>query len=455
MTPTTRPLALVHGLGRFGGGLSAVQFLHRHGYAVRIADRANDSGLASSLGELAESPWIDLQLGREDDDLLNDVELMVVNPAVPDQHPLLQAAAARDIERTQEVNLFLAHYPGRVVGISGTNGKSSTASLLHAALQRSGIAALLGGNIGRSLLDDEPQWAARQVAVLEISSFQLERIAPEQRIAGAIMTRVGRDHIDRHGSLATYQAAKARLASMASEFFIHDAQDPVAESFDSPAQRRIRFSDKHPTPASMGETDGWLMARTGDEPPTPLLHRDAMLLMGDYQRHNALAAAAAARLLGADPHRTGIALATAKPLPFRLQLAGVIDGIRIFDNAVSTEIESTKAALRNVPGRVHWVGGGKSKEGHCASAIASVQPLAASTHLFGATAASLAEHPLADPATLHERLEQALDAAIGSARPDESVLFSPAFASFDQFPNFRARAQAFHNWLHSRRAGQT
>ncbi|MEC7584242.1 MAG: UDP-N-acetylmuramoyl-L-alanine--D-glutamate ligase [Planctomycetota bacterium] len=454
MTPVPRPLALVHGLGRFGGGLAAVQFRHRHGYAVRIADRTNDPAMAASLGALAEGASIDLQLGREDHGLLDGVDLLVVNPAVPDQHPLLRAAAARGIERTQEVNLFLAHYPGRVVGISGTNGKSSTATLLHAALQRNGIDALLGGNIGRSLLDDEGLWKASQIAVLEISSFQLERVAPEQRIEGAIMTRVGSDHLDRHGSLASYQAAKGRLAGMASAFFIHDAEDPVAEAFASPARHRIRFGSDPPGPGSMGEADGWLMARTGDEPAERLLRREAMLLMGDYQRHNALAAAAAARLLDADPHRTAVALATARPLPFRLQLAGVIDGVKLFDNAVSTEVESTRAALRNVPGRVHWVGGGKSKAGDGADVVAAIQPLAASTHLFGATAAALADRPLAGPVTLHERLEQALEAAIDAARPDESVLFSPGFASFDQFPNFRARAQAFHNWLHERRTSQ-
>ena len=454
MTQVPRPLALVHGLGRFGGGLSAVQFLHRHGYAVRIADRTDDPTLAASLGELAEDAAIDLQLGREDPDLLDGVDLLVVNPAVPDQHPLLQAAAARGVERTQEVNLFLAHYPGRVVGISGTNGKSSTATLLHAALQRSGIDALLGGNIGRSLLDDEPLWKTDQVAVLEISSFQLERVAPEQRLEGAIMTRVGRDHLDRHGSLASYQAAKGRLAGMATNFFVHDAEDPVAEAFASPARHRIRFGSAPPGPQGMGEADGWLSARTGSEPAERLLHREAMLLMGDYQRHNALAAAAAARLLDADPHRTALALATARPLPFRLQLAGAIGGVKLFDNAVSTEVESTKAALRNVPGRVHWVGGGKSKEGNGADVIAAIQPLAASTHLFGATASALADHPLAGTVTRHERLEQALDAAIEAASPDESVLFSPAFASFDQFPNFRARAQAFHSWLRDRRAAQ-
>jgi len=449
----------VHGLGRFGGGLAAARFLHRRGYAVRIADRATDRDLQASLATLRDLPSIDLQLGREDSGLLDDVELLVVNPAVSDQHPLLGAAAARGIERTQEVDLFLASYPGRVVGISGTNGKSTTATLLHAALSRAGIPALLGGNIGHSLLDDEGRWSSRQIAVLEISSFQLERTDPDRRIDGAIITRVGLDHLDRHGSVAAYHAAKARLAAMTSGFLIHAADDPVAAAFDSPARRRIRFASTAPARASMGEAGGWLLARTGDGPPIRLIHQSSMRLLGDYQRENALAAAAAALLLDASPHLTGLALATAAPLPFRLQLVAVLDGVSVFDNAVSTELESTRAALRSLPGAVHWVGGGKSKDEDYQGVIAATLPLIASAHLFGTAASSLAGRSYGQPVTSHDNLEQALDAALGAARPGDSLLFSPAFASLDQFPNFRARALAFHAWIDRRgatrpRAGQ-
>ena len=143
----TLPHALVLGLGRFGGGREAVRFLHRRGHCVRIADKSAGADLEESRQALADLTDLDWQLGREDEGLLDGIGLLVVNPAVPDEHPLLQAARARGIPQTQEVNLFLEHYPGRVVAITGTNGKSTTTTLIHQALQRSGLSVL---EIGRA-----------------------------------------------------------------------------------------------------------------------------------------------------------------------------------------------------------------------------------------------------------------------------------------------------------------
>src|SRR5262245_8300245 len=320
---------LVLGLGRFGGGVAAVRFLRHRGASVRIADRSAGPDLDHSRNALAGLDGIDWQLGREDDGLLDGIARVVVNPAVPDDHPLLQAARARGLECTQEVNLFLEHYPGRVVAVTGTNGKSTTSTLVHAALQRAGFDALLGGNIGHSLLDDEARWAKDQVAVLEISSFQLERIDVQRhRVTGAVCTRVERDHLDRHRTLHAYHGAKARLPAIATAFFVHGAADPVAAAFTTPAPR-ITFAPEPPQPGSMGIAAGWLCARLDAAPAQRLVHQDAMRLLGDFQRENALAAAAAALLLGAAPGAVGYALACAAPLPFRLQLVTVLDGVRV------------------------------------------------------------------------------------------------------------------------------
>jgi len=155
-------LALVLGLGRFGGGQEAAKFLHRRGWHLRIADRARADDLADTTRTLSELHRVEWALGREDLDLLTGIDLVVVNPAVPQDHPLVQAARSRGIELSQEVNLFLEHYPGRVILVSGTNGKSTTSTLLSSVLSRGRSPVLLGGNIGNSLLDDEPRWQTRQ-----------------------------------------------------------------------------------------------------------------------------------------------------------------------------------------------------------------------------------------------------------------------------------------------------
>lgn len=454
---TKKTTALVLGLGRFGGGVAAARFLARRGYTVRIADRSSGPDLDHSRAQLADLPGIDFQLGREDEALLEGVDLLVVNPGIPDQHPLLAAATRRGVARTQEVNLFLEHYPGRVVAVTGTNGKSSTSTMLHAALSRGGVDALLGGNIGHSLLEDEGRWKQDQVAVLEISSFQLDRVDPARhRVHGAVLTRILKDHVDRHGSLDAYHAAKSVLPRMADVFCVHAADDPVASRFPTDA-RRLVYADASPRRDGAGIDDGWLCVQIGDDAPERVVHTDAMRMIGDFQRENALAAALAARLCGAATQGIGLALANTAPLPFRLQLLCTIDGVRVYDNAVSTEVESTRSALRNLKGTIHWVAGGKSKDGDYRTVAEATAPFVASAHVFGAAAeplaAALGATKSAPRTTSHVRVQGALDAALRACRPGDALLFSPAFASFDQYPNFRARALEFHAWATARRGG--
>ncbi len=461
--PAAGSTVLVHGLGRFGGGREATRHLVRLGCNVRVCDGSSSDELLAvqasfgpAIKATATAGSIDWQLGREDLALLDDVDLVVTSPAVPDHNPLRQEALARGIPCTQECELFLAAYPGRVVAITGTNGKSSTATLLHRALVASGLDSLLGGNIGHSLLADVADWRPDQIAVLEVSSFQLERLAAHHRVHGAVFTRMGSDHLDRHGSLANYHAAKARLAGAATEFVLHPNDDPVANAFATDAARRGYFSTDVPGPGSAGIEDGYAKVRADRGRAITIVHQDAIRLLGEFQVENVLAASLAAIWLGADPHQVGLSLATAAPLPFRLQLVTTISGVQIYDNAVSTQLESTRLALQTLAKnrRVHWLGGGKSKDGDHQSVADIVSLHSTSAHVFGAAAGPMTA--LASiPTTSHEFLRDALAAALAAARPGDAVLFSPAFASFDQYPNFRARALEFHSLLRERRAATT
>jgi UDP-N-acetylmuramoylalanine--D-glutamate ligase len=452
--PARGATVVVHGLGRFGGGREAVRFLARRGCRVRVVDKSDGADLQAVRQLLREHHDVEWQLGREDEAVLDGADLLLANPAVPDQHPLLAAARHRRLPITQEVDLFLAAYPGAIVAVTGTNGKSTTATLLHAALRRGGQDALLGGNIGHSLLAEEANWRREQIAVLEISSFQLERLHPGRRVAGGVYTRVLKDHVDRHGTLAAYHAAKARLAAIAVDFVVHAAEDPVASAFASRADRRLCYAATEPAPRSTGLVDGFVAVRPDGGAPLRIVHRDALRLLGEFQVENAMAAATAALLLGTPPHAIGLALAQASPLPFRLQQVAVVDGVRVFDNGVSTEVESTRSALQALAGRVHWVGGGKSKDGDFATVAAAVAPHVASAHLFGAAAEPLGRLLTGRvETTVQSTLAAALGAAFARARPGDAVLFSPAFASFDQYANFRARALEFHEWLAVYRRG--
>ena len=438
--------ALILGLGRFGGGREATRFLLRRGFRVRVADRASASDLGREVRALAGERNIEWRLGCEELSLLDGVDLVVANPALPTGHALLVAAAERGLPCTQEVNLFLEHFPGRVVLVTGTNGKSTTATLLATALRAGNFPTLLGGNLGNSLLADESQWHERAIAVLEISSFQLERLDPERhRVTGTVFTRVTSDHLDRHGSLAAYHKAKSVAAAAARDFVVRHTEDEVALGFATPAIRRITYAQKPPARGQVGYENDWVISALDE--PGRVLHRSALQLPGTFQIDNVMAAFAAASLLGADRQRAAAALAEQRPLPYRLQRLLVRDGIELYDNSVSTELQSTISALETLSPPVHWVGGGKSKDGDFAGVADAISPLVASAHVFGAAAGPLCQLLRGGCLTTsHSRLEDALYAAWEHARAGHRILFSPAFASFDQFPNFRARAEAFHAW---------
>ena len=447
--------ALVHGLGRFGGGQEATKFLRRRGCQVRVADGSDAPALREVAAAIGDD-GIDWQLGREDLALLEDVDLVVTSPAIPDDNPLLLEARRRGLPTTQECELFLAAYPGRVVGVTGTNGKSSTATLLHRALSRGGVDALLGGNIGHSLLADEDDWRADQVAVLELSSFQLERLEPARALHGAVFTRIGQDHLDRHGTLQRYQAAKGRLAAAAREFVVHAADDPIAAAFATPAARRGQYHLAAPEPGGAGLVGGYVQVRPDSGPGQQVVHRDALRLLGDFQVENVMACSLAATWLGAGHDDVGLAAATAAPLRHRLQWLCSIGGVHVYDNGVSTGADSTRLALRALQGRglrVRWLGGGKSKDGDYGAVAAAITAGAASAHVFGAAARPFADAAQGHvPTTAHAGLDDALAAALQAAQPGDALLFSPAFASFDQYPNFRARAEEFLALLSERRA---
>ncbi len=445
--------ALVLGLGRFGGGREAARYLWRRGFAVRVADKAPAEQLLDGVAALRDLPNVELRLACEDEAVLDGVDLVVVNPALAPSHPLLAAARRRGLPLTQEVDLLLEAFPGRTVLVTGTNGKSTTTALVAAALRAAGLPVLHGGNLGHSLLADEAQWTAAHTAVVEISSFQLERLEPSRRVAGAVLTRITADHLDRHGTVAAYRAAKAVAAAAARDFVVHGADDEVAGAFPTPARQRATFTRGAPAAAQVGMQDGWVVSRLRD--PGPVLHGDAVRLLGAFHLDNVMAAFAAAALLGATRGSAAVGLCEQRPLPFRLQCVLQRGGVRVFDNGVSTEVQSTLSALQTLRGSIRWVGGGKSKDGDYAAVADAVAPWVRSAHLFGSAAEPLAGL-LRDrcEVTVHDPLEAALAAAWRRAADGDALLFSPAFASFDQYHNFRARAEAFHRWLRGAASAQ-
>lgn len=439
--------ALVLGLGRFGGGLAATRYLHRHGWRVRVGDAADADRLAEPLAALRALEGVEARPGEDGPELLEGVDLLVVNPAIHPAHPTLLAARQRGIRTTQELSLFLENFSGEVLLVTGTNGKSTTATLLAAAFEADGRRCLLGGNIGRSLLDEEDAWPTARTAVVEISSFQAERLSGrEPGVRGTVITRVTEDHLDRHGTLAAYRAAKARAAAQATGFVAHLDDDPVAATF-SVSGRRILCGPKGMPAGGCGWEEDQLMLERADGAVGPVVHADEVQLVGRFHRENLALAAAGAAAAGVRTEAITEGLRTTRPLPFRLQVLAQSQGVTLYDNAVSTGLESTLSAVEALPAPLRWVGGGKSKDGDFARVAVALRERIASAHLFGASAQPMAAaFGQSLPCTVHSTLDQALRAACDRAQPGDGILFSPGFASFDQFVNFRERGEAFHRW---------
>lgn len=443
---------LVLGLGRFGGGEGAVRFLCRSGAAVHVTDLRDSDQLGPTLAALAGLRF-EATLGAHPLELLDGQELVVVGPAIPPEAPIRREIEARGLPCTSELQLFLERCPAPVLAVTGTNGKSTTTAMAGAILHEAGFGVRVGGNLGGSLLSALEDLRAEERVVLEVSSFQADLLPPGPWFDVLAVTHVTTDHLDRYRTAAAYQSAKRRmlLHLRPGGSLVFNRADPVSRAWTVPPEiRRVGYGEDQPAPGGLGLRDGRLVSALSDPAGEPILPLDALPLLGAFQAQNALAAAGAACLLGASAAAAGRALAHFQGLEHRLRRIGRIGAVQVLDNGVSTVPETTLGALDALERPAHVVIGGKSKGADLAAFARELCLRASSIHLFGlagpALAAELAGLPARPAFTLSARLEEALDRSLEAAGPGESLLFSPAFSSFDGYLNFRERARAFHAW---------
>ncbi len=298
------------------------------------------AALADSISALADVPIAHWTLGRHDESDFHSADAIVVNPAVRPDHPLVQLARSGGAEITSEIELFLERCPGRVIGVTGSNGKSSTATMLFAMFRAAGRPAWLGGNIGNSLLPSLGEIRPGDVVVLELSSFQLAHLSDRTRFpAAAVVTGCTPNHLDWHGTFAAYAAAKRRLVE----------QLPAGGwAVLNPADRQLALWC---VPLHAKRLAAW-----------PLESVPEMSVAGDHQRTNASLAAALAEALDVERGAISAALAGFRPLAHRQQPAGSLAGRQFIDDSKSTTPEATLAALAACPGPAWVLVGGQDKQ---------------------------------------------------------------------------------------------
>lgn len=395
--------ALVLGLAR--SGRAAARALARRGVAVAAADRS----AAIDPGRLAEA-GVELHLGSEEESLLEGVEVVVKSPGVPAESPLAAAARARGVPIWSEVELGYRLLRGNpLIGVTGTNGKTTTTELLGAILRAGGRCVEVAGNVGRALTDAAEEAKPGAWIVCELSSFQLEDVHA-LACDVAVLLNLEPDHLDRHGTFEAYRAAKLRIFERARAKVV-----PRGLGLDG-----IEFAADDPLPA---------------EP----------LIPGAHNRENAAAATAAARAAGVPDAAIAQALRTFPGVPHRLELVRELRGVRFVNDSKATNTAAARRGVAAYDAPLRLILGGSLKGEDFLAFAAELPQTVRSIYLIGAAADELAA-ALDAVGRSYVRagdLPTAVARAASDAEPGDVVLLSPACASFDQFESFEQRGDVF------------
>jgi UDP-N-acetylmuramoylalanine--D-glutamate ligase len=431
-----RTKALVVGMKK--SGMASAELLARQGAVVRATDLKSLDELPEARGLLAR---LDIPFARQAPEVFEGCDLIVLSPDVPADLPPLEEARQRGVRVMGEVELAAPFLKGETIGITGSNGKTTTTSLVGHILREAGAPVQVGGNIGMPVTAMVESSRADGWNVLELSSFQLETIS-EFRAHIGLALNVTENHIDRHHTFENYAAAKGRLfeTQRSGDFAVLNAEDPVC----------VRYADRSLAAAQ------WFSSRRKVSPGASLcgekLVLDGQLLMeageipirGRHNVENVLAASIAAARAGVKREAIAVAVRTFKAVEHRLEFVRKVSGIDFYNDSKATSVDATLKALDAFSGGLWVVLGGKDKGLDYSPLRAPLAAKARAALLIGAAAAKIAGQlqgaaPLVDSKTL----DRAVAHAYASGRPGDTILLAPACASFDQFKSFEHRGEVF------------
>jgi UDP-N-acetylmuramoylalanine--D-glutamate ligase len=432
----TATRAVVAGLGKTGH--SVIRHLLARGWQLTATDsRVAPPGIAELR---AMAPGLRIALGGLDVGLLSDVDYVVASPGLPQSDPFFVAARSLGVPVIGDIELFARSGEHRVVGITGTNGKSTVTSLVALMGRQAGLLTRAGGNLAPPALDLLQEGPA-DLYVLELSSYQLETTY-SLRLAAATVLNVTPDHLDRYADVTSYAAAKARIFERCGTAVVN-ADDAVVAGMARPDQRRLSFSLRADSGADyvLRRTQGveWLCA--GDEPLLPL---SALRIVGHHNAANALAALALGDALGLARGAMVQALRDFPGLPHRAAWVADVAGVRYVNDSKGTNVGATLAAVAGFSGPLLLILGGDGKNQDFKPLRAAFTGKVRRALLIGRDAATLATalHGVCE-LELCESLEAAVVAAARAARAGDTVLLSPACASLDMFRDYTHRGEVF------------
>lgn len=429
--------ALVIGLGK--SGVAAVRFLAGRGAVVTAADARSRDQLAGAAEALAGLD-LELRFDGHPDSLLAQQDLIVPSPGVPWDLPGLVSARGRGIAVWGELELASSALRGRVIGVTGTNGKTTTVSLIDHVLRDAGVPGRLAGNIGTPVLAIADDSRSEDWHVLELSSFQLEA-SESFRCHVAAVLNVTSDHLDRHRTLAEYASAKARILrnQRPGDAAVLNGDDPECRRMAASARSAVlQFSRSCRDGMQACVSGGRIRFRGEDVASTDLP------IKGGHNLENALAAVAACRLAGVAPTRIGRALKTFRPVPHRMEFVASVKGVDFFNDSKATNVAAAVKACGSFPSGLWAILGGRDKGSDFRPLAGALKSRARAALLVG-EAAPLIRRQIGGsiPTVEVGTLDGALNHAVSLAGPGDTVLLAPACASFDQYANYIERGRDF------------
>jgi UDP-N-acetylmuramoylalanine--D-glutamate ligase len=446
--------AVVLGLGMTG--LSLAKYLARHGATVRVADTRREPPNRAAL--TTALPDVPLETGEFSEATFDGADLIAISPGVARNRPAIRAAVEAGAALVGDIELFARALPAdqKVLAVTGTNGKSTVASLTGALTRAGGLSTVVAGNIGHAVLDALGRIEAGapwpNVFVLELSSYQLETTASLHPVAAAVLN-VSANHMDRYAGLADYAGAKARIFEHATVQVLN-RDDPIVRLMRLPGRTAQTFGAG--VPLSEEEwglversTGAWL-ARGGEL----LMQVPRLALVGRHNAQNALAALALASAV-AKPDRAMLdALAAFRGLAHRMAPVAEACGVLFIDDSKGTTVAATQVALEGAGRPVVLIAGGDGKGQSFAPLRSSVDRVCRAVLLIGRDAPQIARALAGTPVRVEMvgSLDVAVDRAIDLALPGDAVLLSPACASLDQFRDYVERGQRFAELVGARLA---
>jgi UDP-N-acetylmuramoylalanine--D-glutamate ligase len=435
---------LVVGLGK--SGLSAAMFLREQGARVTVSDTRSAVALAKEIPALLEA-GIMVESGGHGLLTFRRQDLIVVSPGVPMDTPEVKQVVTFGLPVIGELELASRYLQGRVVAITGSNGKTTTTTLMGKIFSDAGVPTLVGGNIGLPVIDLVAKSRPETVSVLEVSSFQLETVE-EFHPWIAVVLNITPDHLDRHGSFESYAAAKARITERqtAEDFLVLNAEDKAAQMVALKTKAQIFwFSGRRPIKqGAFVHGESILFVPREGAKAEPVMPVSDIHLKGSHNVENVLAAVCAARLAKIPAESIRASVAGFAAVEHRLELVKVVNGVEFYNDSKATNVDAAMKAVASFAGGIHLILGGKDKDSDYGLMSGMLKERVKIVYTIGSAAEKI-ERQLQGVVKIvpAETLQVAVARAAKAAAIGDVVLLSPACSSFDQFENYEQRGRVF------------